>query len=452
MSEENLLRVTRIRVQELFDCYSHEVPLHLDERVTIIHGPNGVGKTVLLRLTDALLGGHYARFSNVPFSLFEIELSDGSTYGVRKIRREEKNDVSAVFFLRSPDGGNSQEYEFRGDQEVITRLAARIENELPWLARYGPDQFMDRRSEEILNPLEVISKYTDVLPERMRKRGVFDEPAWMKEIQSRVSVHLIEAQRLFRFAQARDWEYTRFVPSSAAQYVETVKDYAKDLQQKISQTLATYAKVSQSLDQSFPERLLKGTVVERLAVDALKSRMQELERKRQQLKQIGLIEQDAAYPFDVSALEKTNESERSVMTLYVDDTEQKLGVLDELAQRIQLMLENINSKFNNKSIRISKDKGLTAVTGESKALELAALSSGEQHELVLLYDLLFRVKSNTLVLLDEPELSLHVNWQKSFLPELLEIVSAAHFDVLIATHSPFIVGDRSDLMTALRTE
>lgn len=53
------------------------------------------------------------------------------------------------------------------------------------------------------------------------------------------------------------------------------------------------------------------------------------------------------------------------------------------------------------------------------------------------------------MLIDEPELSLHVAWQKRFLPDLLEIVATAGFDVLIATHSPYIVGDYSDLMIGL---
>ena len=68
---------------------------------------------------------------------------------------------------------------------------------------------------------------------------------------------------------------------------------------------------------------------------------------------------------------------------------------------------------------------------------------------MLHYDLLFRVRPNTLVLIDEPELSLHVAWQKKFLPDLLKIVATAQFDVVLATHSPFIVGDRSDLMVGL---
>jgi predicted ATP-binding protein involved in virulence len=52
-------------------------------------------------------------------------------------------------------------------------------------------------------------------------------------------------------------------------------------------------------------------------------------------------------------------------------------------------------------------------------------------------------------LIDEPELSLHVTWQKAFLTELMAIIRSVNFDVLIATHSPFIVGDRFDLMVPL---
>lgn len=100
-------------------------------------------------------------------------------------------------------------------------------------------------------------------------------------------------------------------------------------------------------------------------------------------------------------------------------------------------------------MHVDRERGLIAKTDDGQVLWLNSLSSGEQHELVLLYNLLFRVEPNALVLVDEPELSLHLNWQKTFLPDLLEIVSAVGCDVILATHSPFIVGGRHDLMVAL---
>jgi predicted ATP-binding protein involved in virulence len=53
-------------------------------------------------------------------------------------------------------------------------------------------------------------------------------------------------------------------------------------------------------------------------------------------------------------------------------------------------------------------------------------------------------------LIDEPELSLHVGWQESFLRDIQEIARIRNFDVLIATHSPQIINDRWDLTVELR--
>ena len=78
------------------------------------------------------------------------------------------------------------------------------------------------------------------------------------------------------------------------------------------------------------------------------------------------------------------------------------------------------------------------------------LSSGEQHDLVLLYDLLFGIAKNSLIMVDEPELSLHVAWQEEMLSDLQEMASLSDFRVLLATHSPQIIGDRWDLTSELK--
>ena len=177
--------------------------------------------------------------------------------------------------------------------------------------------------------------------------------------------------------------------------------------------------------------------------------MSDLENKNTELKKIGILEETQSHPIPVGRLESIDSTQRRVMTLYVRDTTAKLAELDYLKDRSSLLLEKMNQKYQHKSILVDREDGLVAVGNDDRRLALDCLSSGEQNEFVLYYDLLFRVPSNTIVLIDEPELSLHVAWQKKFIPDLLEIIEVAGFDALIATHSPYIVGERDDLMIGL---
>src|SRR5262245_19518277 len=78
MDTDELLRVTQIRAQNLLGRYKHIIDVKMGERATIIHGPNGIGKTVLLRLTAATFSGRMSDLTKVPFEIFAVTLSDGS--------------------------------------------------------------------------------------------------------------------------------------------------------------------------------------------------------------------------------------------------------------------------------------------------------------------------------------------------------------------------------------
>ena len=52
---------------------------------------------------------------------------------------------------------------------------------------------------------------------------------------------------------------------------------------------------------------------------------------------------------------------------------------------------------------------------------------------------------NTLLLIDEPEISLHIAWQKKFLADLRRIIALSPMDVMISTHSPQLISGNIDL-------
>lgn len=406
--KQEVLRVKRIKVEGLFGLYNHDIPLNSEERVTILHGPNGVGKTVLLKMIAAVFGGRFGELSKIRFDRLDIELLNRGALEIKRIE-EVRGIVHQTTYAVL-------------DFKMGTNRAAGYET-----------FFTDYDAEGT----QFISPY--FLWRNGENSETNSTPQWLAEIRNQLQIHLIETQRLLR--PASDEKVGGLVP--------TVHEYARDLQLHITEALAGYAMESQTLDQSFPQRLLKMRSAPSLAASDIKTLLTALEAQRAHLRKIGLLDNITSAPFEMDELDKLDPIQSNAIALYTEDTKKKLGVLEDIANRINLFLNYINGKFRNKSIQINRENGFVVVGHDGQPIEADSLSSGEQHELVQLYDLLFRVEPGTLVLIDEPELSFHIRWQKRYLPELLEIAKTAEFDAIVATHSPFIVGDRSDLMVPL---
>ena len=60
------MRVKAIEVDSLFGTFDHSIPLINPDRVTIIHGPNGYGKTVMLKMITSIIRGDTSIFEHVP--------------------------------------------------------------------------------------------------------------------------------------------------------------------------------------------------------------------------------------------------------------------------------------------------------------------------------------------------------------------------------------------------
>lgn len=70
------------------------------------------------------------------------------------------------------------------------------------------------------------------------------------------------------------------------------------------------------------------------------------------------------------------------------------------------------------------------------ALPFGSLSSGEKQIVSVFARLLLDSDNRYLILIDEPELSLSIEWQRRFLPDILETKSCSQ--LLAITHSPFV--------------
>ncbi len=182
----------------------------------------------------------------------------------------------------------------------------------------------------------------------------------------------------------------------------------------------------------------------------LTERLQELEKRRQRIIAAGLLapEENSTPIFGPQKTE--DDTKKNILSLFAQDIEKKLEVFDAITAKIELFKELVNKRFAYKQLDIERNSGFRFRTPAGLQLLPTDLSSGEQHELVLLYELLFKTKQNALILIDEPELSLHVAWQVEFLNDLTRVVKLSSFDVILATHSPQIINDRWDLAIELK--
>ncbi len=110
-----------------------------------------------------------------------------------------------------------------------------------------------------------------------------------------------------------------------------------------------------------------------------------------------------------------------------------------------------SSDFANKTLQFDARYGFRFIlNNEDKTiLSPESLSSGEQHLTVMAFELLFRAPDDSLVLIDEPEISFHMLWQIDFLKNLDLILSSRKLQCIVATHSPQIFNMKWNLSVDL---
>jgi predicted ATP-binding protein involved in virulence len=437
------MRINKISVTKLFGVFNHVIPLNTEEGITIIHGPNGFGKTVLLRMVNGFFNSQYSELRTIPFTEFRLDFDDGSHVEVTKSREQKNNNEKnqkLTFHFNSP-GAKAEIFSPDSLTHPGVKLDLHLsatEDEVNSLIQLGEQNTVTQLLPKENIAMSFIENFANLA------RRLKQEPQWLSELKSSIDVHFIETQRLLTPSSVREVAVDTRHPSM----IPSVDIYSQELAEEIQAKLAEYGALSQSLERTFPARIFNNKVPSDITEETLRNKLNEIEEKRSRLREIGLLDKDENPDFQIE--QNIDGVTKNILSIYVEDVEQKLMVFKELATKIELFKGIIKQRFLYKNMSISKENGFTFTTVDGKPLSPTDLSFGEQHELVMLYQLLFKVQPNSLVLIDEPEISLHVAWEVEFLKDLQAIIKLANFDVLLATHSPSIIDDRWDLTVGLK--
>jgi predicted ATP-binding protein involved in virulence len=375
------MNLQSITIEKLFGQFDYNIVFNQDAGITILTGPNGYGKTTILNIIFQLFDNHNRRFEYLSKLNFES---------------------ITIYFANGWQININRGINLSGMLYEVIKDYSRMSVELI----------------DINNKIESFICDLNARPVDDISKNIVDKFLGLLNSQS---VYFLKDQRL----KQENHEQL------------AIETYAKDLVSIVALKKDEEIKLSQQLDNSFAKRLF--ACKDALPKDIFEDRFQKLIQKQWRLQVFGI------YSSTIESVEYEDDNRRA-LSVYLEDYEQKTSLYDELLVKINLFLELLGEKYlNNKRIGFNNEKGYYFTTNNGESLKLSDLSSGEQQQVILLYELLFKAEPGSLVLIDEPETSLHVVWQQLFLSDLQKIAALKQLSFFVATHSPDIMDDKWDL-------
>jgi len=121
-----------------------------------------------------------------------------------------------------------------------------------------------------------------------------------------------------------------------------------------------------------------------------------------------------------------------------------------LSESVIVFKDIINDFLIDKEMGVDENDHIVFILDNGVTLPLSSLSSGEKQIFIIFYRLLFETLPSSFVMIDEPEISLHVSWQQRIGGTLKDIARLRDLQIVVATHSPQIVHGDWDLTNELR--
>lgn len=419
------MRISRIIVNKLYSAYSYDISIPLDEGSFIITGPNGYGKSTVLRMIQRLADGDLLFFYLLDFETIVFHY-----------------DNNHKMLITKEQVVNEESIEEDANIEYRTKTVFQYQDNVGALvSKYWIDQ--DYLEEEYKNyRLKRTPKPYGDDPVRRRVRSINDRYEDMVRNNPEIYERLAERigqQQFFMILRQIDCKY---IPAERLYKPEndsltSIEGIIESFHFVYKKEYRHYLEESQQLDRQMIDNLLNEEVWE-YSEEEYTKRANVLKRRVGDLEEIG---------FDTGIdIKPYNKKQSRILSEYLNTVEKKVEACSDFCKKTIAFRKCLERKqFPHKTTRISKTTGIEFLSVDTGVrIPPTKLSSGEQNEIFMLYRLIFTVKDKSILLIDEPENSLHVEWQYEFVDDIEEIARAKDVQVIIATHAPAIVNNRWD--------
>lgn len=445
-------KIKYFEINGLFGTESICIPIKNDKLVIV--GPNGIGKSTVLNIIYYFVSRQWDRLLEYDFSKVCIHLDD-------HIVEAERDDISGLSTLSefgtggrfSPRINNFVQTLARNEllEEFITtrRLSVGFTNHIAELLR------MDTRE---------VPRFRSFIKREFSERSLFGEPrleiekSLIENITSRV-LYLPTYRRIERDlkvvfpdfeSQLRRYggDPAKVEPGrSASHYVELVSFGMEDVRQNLDETLRLLKDYSlaqyNNLSASYLSDVIHGNADKFNAREINSLDDSDLTKILNRVQENSLPDVDKGILRQkIRDIQGQRKSDIPIQEKYLAHYFTKLvEITNDLREReknVSSFVEVCNSYLRpSKTIFYDETEfNVEIYDDKERKINLSALSSGEKQVVSIFAHLYLDEQKNHVVVIDEPELSLSVPWQRKFLPD---IANSGHCDFLIAvTHSPFI--------------
>ena len=410
----------RVKINGLWETDSVDLSLHQD--INFLIGPNGSGKTTIINLVVAALSADINALLEIPFrsitvKLQNIDSSKKPEVVVKKIGKYPEMRIVYKIKKTASEKGRTFEIEnidgmvrYRGVSGRRRRSigmtpsihAIRIELtellRLTWLSIHRAKAFRDIEEQEAYDST-VDAKLRDLSHEFLRFFSSLSQMARteMEFFQKNVflSLFLEEPQEVF---------------------VSAIPKTDIDAEKKALINIGRELDITPN-----PFRNLVNQHFDRLNAVYQKLEAQEI------------------FPAEDFVTLITNLRVHSVVEEWSKRTKRQ----DKIFAPRERFLDILHNLMPGKHFDVNEDSELTVTIKNNRPLRMNQLSSGEKQMVIILGEALLQRLQPAIYIADEPELSLHIEWQQMLISNIREINPNAQ--ILFATHSPDIVshfGDR----------
>ena len=421
-------RIDTINVKGFWGNRDLSLSLHPD--VNFLIGINGSGKTTLINLVAAALSADFWTLDRLPFKQVEIRLAAVSgrkkpSILVEKTEHARHPPPAIAYSIRDTASGRAKHYSM--DEFEARRRYRYMRTSVRRLP--APPIFLNRVVEH-LNRLVNVSWLSIHRTTLMSERG--EDTSY----ESTVDKKLGDISN----------QFVRYFSALAQQGSILLENFQEEIflsllvRGNISKALLETTQLDISNEQEALVDIFRQFSLEETAYKQRVNRHFEVLQKAQE---------------KLTKKEKLSFAETATLlaTMRIHNVVKKWNILvsrrAEIFEPRQTFVDILNSMFQSKAIEITEKNELIAMSDSGKQLGPKHLSSGEKQLLIILGEALLQEKRPQIYIADEPELSLHIDWQEQLVDNLRQINPNAQ--VFVATHSPDIVSSYGNNVFDMRS-